>query len=74
MREGSQQQRQTACATVREERADTAGDEEPPWKSLVSIFPQRRKRDQGDDAEFGRPSTISREAMTSGAEGATERS
>ena len=74
MREGSQQQRRAVRGTVREESAGTAGDEEPATKSRASPSHQPSKRDQGDGAEHGRPSTLITEPKTSGAEAATERS
>jgi len=67
-------QRRAVRATVREERVQAAGDEEPATISRASLSHQSRKRDQGDGAEHGRPSTTSREPGTSGAEAATERS
>ncbi|HPS22681.1 MAG TPA: hypothetical protein PLM60_04660 [Methanoregulaceae archaeon] len=74
MREGSLQQRRAVRATVRDEQEYTAGDEEPATKSRASLSHQPAKRDQGDGAEHGRPSTVLREPGTSEAEAATERS
>jgi len=56
------------------EARSAACDEEPATKSRASLSHQPSKRDQGDGAEHGRPSTIPREPTTSGAEAATERS
>jgi len=67
-------QRRTVRGTVREERDGAAGDEEQATKSRASLSHQSRKREQGDGAEHGRPSTIPREPKSSGAEAATERS
>jgi len=74
MREGSQQQQRAVRAAVREERDGATGDEEPATKSRASTYQHSWKKDQGDGAEHGRPSTILREPGTSGAEAATERS
>ena len=68
------QQRRAVRATVREERDGAAGDEEPATTSLASTHHQPRKKEQGDGAKHGRPSTIPRQPRTSRAEAATERS
>jgi len=68
------QQRRAIRVTVRKERDITAGDEEPATISRASTCHRPTKREQGDGAEHGRPSTIPREPKTSGAEAATERS
>jgi len=52
------QQRRAVRGTVCEERDGAAGDEEPATKSRASLFHQSRKREQGDGAEQGRPSTL----------------
>ncbi len=74
MRVSSQQQRRAVRATVCEEWDGAAGDEEVATKSRASTNHQPRKKEQGDGAEHGRPSTIPRRPQTSGAEAATERS
>jgi len=50
---GTRHQRRSVRGTVREERADAVGDEEPAKKSRASLSHQPGKRDQGDGAEHG---------------------